>query len=92
MENGKLKSRIVVVVSRIFALALWTATSAALAAQAKPTWQVEWEKVVEAGKKEGQVAVYISGYEEILPEFQKDYPEIKVLATTGSASEREGAL
>ena len=53
------------------------------AAEAKPAWQGEWEKVLAAAKKEGQVAVYISGYEEILPEFQKEYPEIKVLADHG---------
>ncbi|HWH76882.1 MAG TPA: hypothetical protein VNT76_05900, partial [Candidatus Binatus sp.] len=47
-------------------------SSSAPAAQPKPTWQVEWEKVLEGAKKEGQVAVYISGYEEILPEFQKE--------------------
>jgi len=53
----------------------------------KPAWQLEWEKIVEAGKKEGHVAIYISGYEEILPEFQKEYPEIKVLPTTGRGSQ-----
>ena len=55
-----------------------TGPRATHAAEAKPAWQVEWEKVLAAAKKEGQVAVYISGYEEILPEFQKEYPEIKV--------------
>ena len=57
------------------------------AAEAKPTWQVEWEKVLAAAKKEGQVAVYISGYEEVLPDFQKEYPEIKVAAITGRGSQ-----
>jgi len=56
-------------------------------AEAKPTWQVDWEKVLAAAKKEGQVAVYISGYEEILPEFQKEFPDIKVLPTTGRGSQ-----
>src|SRR4030095_570316 len=54
------------------------------ASEAKiPAWQAEWEKTLAAAKKEGQVAVYISGYEEILPDFQKEYPEIKVNAVTG---------
>src|SRR6201988_5497055 len=57
------------------------------AAPAKPPWQQQWEKTLAAAKKEGQVAVYISGYEEILPEFQKEYPEIKVLPTTGRGSQ-----
>ena len=56
-------------------------------AEAKPAWQVEWEKVLTAAKKEGQVSVYISGYEEILPEFQKEFPDIKVLPTTGRGSQ-----
>ena len=45
-------------------------------AETKPASQAEWEKVLAAAKKEGQVAVYISGYEEILPEFQKDYKKL----------------
>jgi len=57
------------------------------AADVKPAWQAEWEKVLAAAKKEGQVAVYISGYEEILPDFQKEYPEIKVNAVTGRGSQ-----
>src|SRR5246127_101102 len=56
-------------------------------AESKAAWQQQWEKTLEAAKKEGQVAVYISGYEEILPEFQKEYPEIKILATTGRGSQ-----
>ena len=59
----------------------------ARAADAKPAWQAEWEKIVEAAKKEGQVAVYISGYEEVLPEFQKEFPEIKIVAVTGRGSQ-----
>src|SRR5690242_21842114 len=56
-------------------------------AEAKPAWQTEWENVLTAAKKEGQVAVYISGYEEILPEFQKEFPDIKVQPTTGRGSQ-----
>src|SRR5262244_1091122 len=56
-------------------------------AESKPAWQEEWEKTREAARKEGQVTVYISGYEEILPEFQKEYPEIKVVPTTGRGSQ-----
>ncbi|MBM4261398.1 MAG: hypothetical protein FJ145_08200 [Deltaproteobacteria bacterium] len=53
------------------------------AAQAKPAWQLDWEKTLEAAKKEGQVSIYISGYDSILPDFEKEYPEIKVNAVTG---------
>ena len=57
------------------------------AAQPKPVWQVEWEKTLEAAKKEGQVVVYISGYEAILPDFEKEFPEIKVIAVTGRGNQ-----
>ena len=57
------------------------------AAEPKSAWQVEWEKTLEAAKKEGQVTVYISGYEEVLPEFQKEYPEIKLTSVTGRGSQ-----
>src|SRR6185503_21228207 len=57
------------------------------AADAKPSWQAEWEKVLAAAKKEGQVSIYISGYEEVLPEFQKEYPDIKLISVTGRGSQ-----
>jgi len=47
----------------VVVLFLSCAITYASGAQAKPAWQVEWEKTIEAAKKEGQVAVYISGYE-----------------------------
>jgi hypothetical protein len=67
------------------AIELWP--GCAHAAESKPAWQQEWEKTLAAAKKEGQVAIYISGYEEVLPEFQKEYPEIKVIAVTGRGSQ-----
>jgi iron(III) transport system substrate-binding protein len=66
---------------------LLSATHGAHAAQAKPSWQTEWEKTVEAAKKEGQVTVYISGYEAILPDFEKEYPDIKMNAVTGRGNQ-----
>ena len=45
------------------ALFLFSVASTAAAASA-PTWQSEWEKALEAAKKEGQVAVYTkAGYD-----------------------------
>ena len=58
------------------------AVNAAIAAQAIPVWQQEWEKTLDAAKKEGQVTVYISGYEAVLPDFEKEFPDIKVVAVT----------
>jgi len=61
--------------------------SIAWAAQAKPAWQQEWDKTLDAAKSEGQVVVYISGYDAILPDFEKAFPEIKVIAVTGRGNE-----
>src|SRR5262245_28327051 len=58
-----------------------------VATQSKPAWQQEWEKTLEAAKKEGQVAVYISGYEAVLPDFEKEFPEIKITAVTGRGNQ-----
>jgi iron(III) transport system substrate-binding protein len=61
--------------------------SGAPAAQIKLGWQLEWEKTLEAAKKEGQVVVYISGYDAILPDFEKEFPEIKIIAVTGRGNQ-----
>jgi iron(III) transport system substrate-binding protein len=71
----------------VLVIAAGAIAGAAHAADAKPAWQAEWERVLAAAKKEGQVSIYISGYEEVLPEFQKEYPEIKVIAVTGRGSQ-----
>lgn len=68
-------------------VALLCAAGGAFAAQAKPAWQLEWEKTLEAAKKEGQVAIYISGYDAVLPDFEKEFPEIKVIAVTGRGNQ-----
>ena len=51
-------------------------------------WRSEWAKTVEAAKKEGQVTVYSSVWG--LPrsrDFQKKYPEIKVVVVGGRGSQ-----
>jgi iron(III) transport system substrate-binding protein len=54
-------------------------------AEAKAVWQAEWDRTVEAAKKEGRLVLYSgTGYPEIFAEFQKKYPEIKVI--TGAPS------
>jgi ABC-type glycerol-3-phosphate transport system substrate-binding protein len=46
-------------------------------------WEVEWERTLRAAKKEGQVVFYgASRYEAVFGEFQKKYPEIRVVAVT----------
>jgi iron(III) transport system substrate-binding protein len=68
-------------------LALARLVTGADAAQPDTTWQTEWQKTVDAAKKEGQVTIYISGYEAILPDFEKEYPEIRVNAVTGRGNQ-----
>ncbi len=58
------------------------------AAEAKATWQLDWEKTVEAAKREGQLSIYgVSGYDEVFREFQKRYPEIKTSFVSGLGSQ-----
>jgi iron(III) transport system substrate-binding protein len=47
----------------------------------------EWEKTLESARKEGQVNIYISGYEAVLPDFEKEYPDIKVAAVSGRGNQ-----
>src|SRR5215467_5314714 len=58
-------------------------------AHAQSDWKKEWEKTVEAAKKEGQVNVYIGGWETVVESgaFQKAYPEIKVTSVGGRGGE-----
>jgi len=49
--------------------------------------QNKWEQTVQAAKREGKVNIYISGYEKVVPAFQKAYPEIKVRTVTGRGSQ-----
>ena len=51
--------------------------------------QAEWEKTVRAAEQEGQVVVYIAGYEAVVEAgvFQKAYPKIKVVTVTGSGTQ-----
>ncbi|HEY7217434.1 MAG TPA: extracellular solute-binding protein, partial [Candidatus Binatia bacterium] len=57
------------------------------AAQPKPTWHQEWEKTVDAAKKEGSLSLYLFQGEGELSAtaqlFQKKYPEINVVVTPG---------
>jgi iron(III) transport system substrate-binding protein len=52
------------------------------AAESKDDWRADWKKTLEAARKEGQVTVYISGYEAVLADFESEYPDIKVLAVS----------
>ncbi|MGH7834298.1 MAG: hypothetical protein ACREQK_11685, partial [Candidatus Binatia bacterium] len=55
-----------------------------------PKWKDEWQRTIEAAKKEGQVALY-GGQEishpDILAAFNKEFPFIKVLTAAGRAGD-----
>src|SRR5574342_740939 len=57
------------------------------AADSKTSWQAEWERTVQAAKKEGSLSLYLFQGEGELgamaQQFQKKYPEINVVVTPG---------
>jgi len=62
------------------------------AGKAHANWEAEWERTVEAAKKEGLVRIYLSSHQNTLliksGAFQKKYPEIKVILGLGSPLQR----
>jgi len=60
-----------------------------LAADAKSSWQAEWDRTVRAAEQEGQVSVSIGGYGAIIESgvFQKAFPKIKVNYITGAGTD-----
>ncbi len=50
-------------------------------------WKKVWEKTLAAAKEEGELKVYISGYEALLPDFAMDHPEIKVTGVAGTGNQ-----
>ena len=75
-------------------LAAWAVLLTLTEAHAQSDWKKEWGKTVEAAKKEGQVNVYIGGWEAVLESgaFQKAYPEIKVSWTGGAPARSPSAF
>jgi ABC-type Fe3+ transport system substrate-binding protein len=77
--------RAVMTIVPLIALFSCLISSPAVAASS-PSWQSEWEKTLDAAKKEGQVGVYTkAGYDKAFAAFQKRYPEIKVTSVAGQA-------
>jgi ABC-type Fe3+ transport system substrate-binding protein len=59
------------------------------AAEARPQWQQKWDNVVEAAKKEGRVVLATNqAFQVVFAEFQKTYPEIKVVSTSSGGGEQ----
>jgi iron(III) transport system substrate-binding protein len=62
------------------------------AAETKPGWQQQWEKIVQSAKKEGQVTVYVhSTYAPVLTSgaFEKAFPDIKLTIVSGVENDLE---
>jgi len=60
------------------------------AASAQSSSRSEWEKIVQAAEKEGQLVIYLGGaasQTKIEEAFQSAYPKIKVTAVTGRGSQ-----
>lgn len=51
-------------------------------------WKSDWEKVLAEAKKEGQLNLYVGRYgqAQILDEFKKDYPWIKLVTLNGTGN------
>ena len=56
----------------------------------QPKWQAEWQRVIEAAKKEGQLSLY-GGQEithpDIIAAFNKEYSFIKITSASGRAAD-----
>ena len=51
-------------------------------------WQNDWDNTVEAARKEGQVSLYVSDvFYEVFQDFQKRFPNIKVVTVAGRGSQ-----
>jgi iron(III) transport system substrate-binding protein len=59
------------------------------AAEAKPAWQLDWEKSIKAAEEEGAVTIYMTqAFEPVFRDaFQKKFPRIKVISATGRGPE-----
>jgi ABC-type Fe3+ transport system substrate-binding protein len=50
---------------------------------ARAAWEEDWKTTLAEAKKEGEVRVYIWGYQDAVQEFEKAYPDIKVSSFVG---------
>jgi hypothetical protein len=74
------------VVWLVLVLSFFPKVRAAVAGDAKPPWQIEWEKAVAAARSEGTVTLYTPAgtqYQAVYNDFEKTYPDIKVNAVAG---------
>ncbi len=71
----------------VIAMLLLFGFSAAMAGQPE-AWKADWDKTVEAAKKDGQIVLYGSAdFETLYAEFHKKYPEIRVTGVFGRGAD-----
>jgi iron(III) transport system substrate-binding protein len=78
-----------ILMSALLALVLALTEVQLEAADARPEWQFEWDKTVEAAKREGKLSVYFwqgGNLEKAILAFQKKFPEIQVTTVGGRGS------
>ena len=73
--------------SMLIVLIVLLSVNVSPAAESKPNWQAEWERTVQAAKKEGGLSLYLfqgdGELNNVAQLFQKKYPEINVVTTLG---------
>jgi ABC-type glycerol-3-phosphate transport system substrate-binding protein len=66
----------------------WLQGPALALGAAADAWKADWEKTLQAARKEGQLVLYGSAdYEMLFVEFNKKYPEIKVTGVYGRGAD-----
>ena len=79
-------------VAALISLAWLVQWSGAHAGEARTGWRQEWERTVQAARKEGQVTVYVhSTYAPVLASgaFEKAFPDIKLTVVSGVENDLE---
>jgi iron(III) transport system substrate-binding protein len=74
------------ILNKAFMFACLAAMTLAASASAEEAWQADWDKTVAAAKKEGKLSLYMRGYDAVLRDFSRKYPEIKPVAVTGEGA------
>jgi ABC-type glycerol-3-phosphate transport system substrate-binding protein len=93
MSNSQDRGTAALAIDGFIGILLWMlCITSAVAAETKPTWQQQWEQIVQGAKKEGQVTVYVhSTYAPVLTSgaFEKAFPEIKLTVVSGVENDLE---
>src|SRR5262245_2382537 len=68
---------------------LFLAVACCFVPNAGADWKSDWEKVVAAAKKEGQLNLYVGRYGQaaLLDEFKKEFPEINITPVNGTGDQ-----